>query len=78
MAERAKVFRNETIEVLDFDASAAAHFGKLGAALARRGVPIGPLDTMIAAHAQALGRVLVTNDTRHFSRVPGLALENWR
>lgn len=66
-----------TVEVLAYDAHAATHFGKLCSLLQRRGTPIGVADTMIAAHAQALGRVLVTNNARHFSRVPGLKLENW-
>lgn len=40
-------------------------------------MPIGPLDTQIAAHALALDVTLVTNNTRQFSPVPGLRLENW-
>jgi tRNA(fMet)-specific endonuclease VapC len=67
----------ETVEVLPFDASAANHFGKLCALLERRGTPIGAIDTMIASHAQALDRVLVSNNGKHFARVPGLQLENW-
>ena len=41
------------------------------------GAPIGPFDTQIAAHAQALGVTLVSNNTREFKRVPGLRVENW-
>lgn len=67
----------ETVEVVPFDAAAANHFGKLGALLGRRGTPIGAIDTMIAGHAQSLARVLVTNNRKHFARVPGLKLENW-
>ena len=66
-----------TVEVLPYDGMAANHFGKLCALLQRRGTPIGTSDTMIAAHAQSVERVLVTNNGRHFSRVPGLKLENW-
>lgn len=66
-----------TVEVIPFDATAANHFGKLSALLERRGTPIGTIDTMIAAHAQSLGRIFVTNNGQHFSRVPGLKLENW-
>jgi tRNA(fMet)-specific endonuclease VapC len=68
---------SETVEVLPFDAVAANHFGKLCALLERRRTPIGMIDTMIAGHAQALDRVLVTNNGKHFTRVPGLKLENW-
>jgi tRNA(fMet)-specific endonuclease VapC len=45
--------------------------------LARRGQPIGPNDLFIAAHALALDAVLVTDNEREFSRVPGLKIENW-
>lgn len=38
---------------------------------------IGPLDTLIAAHAKSLELTLVTNNTREFSRVDGLELEDW-
>lgn len=65
------------LDVLPFDASAAVHFGQLRAELAREGKPIGPYDQMIAGHARALGLILVTNNTREFSRVPGLRIENW-
>ncbi len=65
------------LELVDFDRSAAAAYGKLRAALEAAGTPIGPLDTQIAAHALALGVTLVSNNTREFARVPGLRLENW-
>jgi tRNA(fMet)-specific endonuclease VapC len=60
-----------------FDRLAAARFGVIAAALARRGDPIGTLDTLIAAHALSLRLTFVTNNTRHFTRVAGLATENW-
>ena len=65
------------LEVLDFDLSATAAYGKTRAALEKQGTPIGPLDTLIAAHALSLGATLVTNNTREFKRVPDLHLENW-
>lgn len=64
-------------ETADFDDAAARAYGPLRARLEKAGRPIGPLDTLIAAHALALGTALVTNDTDEFSRVPGLRLENW-
>ncbi len=62
---------------LAWDESAADRFAGVAAALHRSGQPIGPLDTMIAAHALALGATLVTNNVGHFSRVAGLSVENW-
>ena len=45
--------------------------------LERRGVVIGPLDMLIAAHAAGLGITLVTNNSAEFRRVRGLHCENW-
>lgn len=66
-----------TLEVASFDAVAAEVSGSLRAWLASQGTPIGPYDTLIAAHAHALGVTLVSNNTREFGRVPGLKVENW-
>lgn len=65
------------IEVVSFDEAAAAEFGRIGSTLAERGTPIGEYDVLIAAHAVALRRTLVTNNVKHFSKVPGLLVENW-
>ena len=65
------------ISIADFDSLAADHYGKVRAYLERRGTPIGPLDTMIAAHALSLKVTLVTANTSEFSRVPGLVFEDW-
>ena len=65
------------LEVLDYDASAAAHTGQLRAELTKIGQPIGPYDQMIAGHARSRGLILVTNNHREFERVLGLRLENW-
>ena len=63
--------------ILPFDDEAVWAYGNLRAELERKGTPIGALDTMIAAHALSQQSTLVTNNTREFARVPGLALENW-
>jgi tRNA(fMet)-specific endonuclease VapC len=63
--------------VAPFDERAAAMYGRVRAELARRGAPIGPLDTLIAAHALSLEATLVTNNVSEFSRVSGLSLEDW-
>ena len=65
------------LEVMDFDASAAAHSGQIRAALKRAGQPIGPYDLLIAGHARSAGLTLVTNNAAEFGRVPGLMIENW-
>ena len=65
------------LDIAAFDPAAAEVCGSLRAWLASQGTPIGPYDTQIAAHAHALGVTLVTNNTREFSRVPGLRVENW-
>jgi tRNA(fMet)-specific endonuclease VapC len=65
------------IAVLPFDQVCADQFGVLAADLADRGTPIGDFDVLIAAHAIAAEATLVTNNVKHFSRVPGLKVENW-
>ena len=63
--------------ILPFDVAALWAYGDLRAELERKGTPIGALDTMIAAHALNQKSILITNNSREFARVPGLALENW-
>lgn len=65
------------LEVLNYGVDAATHTGQIRAELAKQGLPVGPYDAMIAAHARSLGLILVTNNTREFTRVAGLRLEDW-
>ena len=65
------------MEILDFDVDAADCYGKIRAGLEKNGTPIGPLDMMIAGHAQSLGYTVVTNNVKEFSRVSALQIENW-
>ena len=65
------------VTVVPFDMDAATQFGAVASKLVRRGTPIGNYDTLIAAHALAVGVTLVTNNTKHFSRVEGLRIDNW-
>lgn len=60
-----------------FDEHAATHSADIRADLERRGIRIGPLDTLIAGHARSLGAVLVTGNVREFARVEGLRVEDW-
>jgi tRNA(fMet)-specific endonuclease VapC len=63
---------------LPFDDRAAEVYGRVRADLAAKGTPIGPNDLMIAAIALANGCTLVTHNTREFSRVVGLSVEDWQ
>jgi tRNA(fMet)-specific endonuclease VapC len=65
------------VDVLAFDRAAARDFGDLQALLAKRGRPIGVIDTMLAAHARSRALCFVTHNRRHFDRVPRLAVEDW-
>jgi tRNA(fMet)-specific endonuclease VapC len=65
------------LEVLDYTAKAAQHYGAIRSQLEKIGQPIGVNDLHIAAHARSEGLILVTNNAREFSKVPGLQLENW-
>lgn len=65
------------LEVVEFDAQAAGEYGRIRVDLENRGLPIGALDTLIAAHAKSLNLTVVTNNVGEFSRVPGLSVEDW-
>ncbi len=65
------------IRVLSFDAEAARHFCDIYGDLEMRHMRISDRDTMIAAHARSLGFTVITNNTREFSRVQGLKIEDW-
>lgn len=67
----------EPFHSLPFDDSCVPAYGRIRSELERAGAPIGPSDLLIAATAVANGRTLVTANTREFSRVIGLAMENW-
>ena len=65
------------ITVLPFDADAALEYGEIRHLLQIHGALIGGNDMLIAAHAKAAKLILVTHNTREFSRIDGLHLEDW-
>lgn len=65
------------LEVAEFDYRAAMQYGETRASLTRQGTPVGPLDTLIAAHAAAIEAILVTHHKRKFGRVDALRVEDW-
>jgi tRNA(fMet)-specific endonuclease VapC len=67
----------DTAPCLDWTGAAADHYAILRAEQKNSGNPIGNMDTLIAAHALADGLILVTNNGRHFERIPELRIENW-
>ena len=67
----------ELFAIEAWDDAAARAYAKSRTALEAKGKPIGNLDLLIAAHALSRRATLVTNNTRHFSQVPGLKIENW-
>ena len=62
---------------LPFDDQVAEISGRERARLAALGTPIGPHDLLIASIALAHQIIVVTNNTREFSRVAGLQHEDW-
>lgn len=65
------------VRILSFAADAAEVAARISADLNRRGLRIGEKDPLIAGHALSLGATLVTNNVKHFERVPGLQLIRW-
>ena len=62
---------------LPFDDDSALFFGEIRAELAVKGTPIGPYDLQIAAIALANNLILVTHNTKEFSRISNLEIEDW-
>ncbi|MGE4564939.1 MAG: type II toxin-antitoxin system VapC family toxin [Victivallaceae bacterium] len=67
----------QLVEVKPWTAEAAEFYAVIRRKLELTGSPIGAMDFLIAAAAMADNAILVTNNTAHFSRVPGLKIENW-
>ena len=63
---------------LPFDDRSAEEYGLIRADLSSQGKIIGPNDILIAAIARAHDVVLVTHNTKEFSRITGLRLEDWQ
>ncbi|MBV9429523.1 MAG: tRNA(fMet)-specific endonuclease VapC [Bradyrhizobiaceae bacterium] len=65
------------LDVLDFSVKAARHYGRIRTDLERAGTLVGAHDMLIGAHARAEGLIIVTNNLREFTRMPGVRAENW-
>ncbi len=67
----------QDIEVIHLDNNAVKKFGELKAELRKIGQPVADFDLLIASVAITRNYILVTNNTRHYSRISELKLENW-
>lgn len=65
------------LDIASFSIECTLIYGEIRADLEKQGRPIGPLDTLIAAHALSIDVPLVTNNTREFARIGGLRVEDW-
>jgi tRNA(fMet)-specific endonuclease VapC len=65
------------IQQIPFDREAALESARIRIDLEARGLPIGPIDLLVAGTALSRGAVLVTNNTKEFSRIKGLRLSDW-
>lgn len=64
-------------EIMSYDSKAASAYGEIRSQLEKSGQTIGPLDMLIGAHALSQNRIIITNNTREFSRIDNLTVENW-
>lgn len=77
LRERYRKLLLPAIHILDFDSPCAEVYGELRARLESRGQRLAEADLMIAAIALRHDLTLVSGNTQHFRRVPGLRLANW-
>ena len=68
----------DAFHLLPFDWDSALHTAKIRGHLEKIGKIIGPYDLQLAGQSLALELILVTHNTREFSRVPGLSIEDWQ
>ena len=68
----------QPFEIVPFDEAVAYEYAAIRKQTEERGTLVGPNDLMIAAIVKFHEGILVTNNTREFSRIDGLRLVNWR
>ncbi len=75
--DKLKEFVIPNIQILSFDEASAYIYGKLRAELEAQGQTIAEPDLRIASIALNHDLILVTGNTKHFSRIPDLKIEDW-
>ncbi len=63
--------------VLAYGEEETKKYGEIRATLEVKGLTIGPLDLLVAAHAKSQNLILITNNEKEFNRINGLEVENW-
>jgi len=75
--KKTEFFLNGPLALLEFDEEDSRAAGSIRARLELEGRMIGPFDTLLAGQALRRNLILVTGNTREFSRIHGLQTENW-
>lgn len=74
----AKVYRlKEIFPLIDISPAIMDTFGVLKADLRKSGTPVDDFDLFIGATALTIGYSVVTNNERHYKKIPGLTVINW-
>ena len=66
------------LSMVNFDDAQAERYGKIRSELEKSGTPLGDMDMLIAAAALAAGAILVSHNVKHFSKIKGIKVEDWR
>lgn len=67
----------EPFDVKDFDSDASYYYGLIRQELSEKGTPIGPNDLLVASTVMAHNGTLITHNTKEFSRIDDLRVEDW-
>jgi tRNA(fMet)-specific endonuclease VapC len=68
----------EIFPVVEINKGIMEVFAEIKSRLEKYGTRLDDMDTIIAATALYLNRTLVTDNVKHFSRIPDLVLEDWK
>lgn len=74
----AKIHRiKEIFPLIEITPSIMETFGAIKADLRRNGTPVDDFDLLIGATGLTMGYCVVTNNEKHFKKIPGLTITNW-
>ena len=67
-----------SLEIIQTDIQILKRFGSIKAYLQKNGISLADADVLIAATTLERSEKLITGNTKHFDRIPGLSIENWK